>query len=236
MFEGFRQGFFQKAVPLKTFLVRNFFGRRMQLWTTNLFHRMYVAYPERALFETYWMGIRTLKCPFDLWVYQEILYSLKPDIIIETGTYDGGSALYMAHICDLLDHGRVLTVDEREDEKRPFHPRVEYIQGNSTHPETLDQLRQRIGPDATVMVVLDSDHSRAHVLRELALYSPLVTRESYLIVEDTQFNGHPVRPEFGPGPMEAVEEFMQDNTRFEVDRRREKFFMSFNYRGYLRRL
>ena len=86
------------------------------------------------------------------------------------------------------------------------------------------------------MVILDSDHTRDHVLRELELYAPLVTPGSYLVVEDTNINGHPVAPEFGPGPMEAVEAFLETTDEFEVDRAREKLMLTFNPSGYLRRV
>jgi cephalosporin hydroxylase len=87
-----------------------------------------------------------------------------------------------------------------------------------------------------VMVVLDSDHHRDHVLEEMRSYGPLVTRGSYLVVEDTCVNGNPVEEGFGPGPMEAVDEFLREDARFAVDRGAEKFMMTFNPRGYLRRV
>ena len=85
------------------------------------------------------------------------------------------------------------------------------------------------------MVILDSDHSRDHVLRELELYAPLVTPGCYVVVEDTNVNGHPVVPRFGPGPMEAVQEYLATTDAFEVDRSREKLLLTFNPSGYLRR-
>lgn len=86
------------------------------------------------------------------------------------------------------------------------------------------------------MVILDSDHSKVHVLNELRIYSKLVTKGNYLIVEDTCINGHPVCQGFGPGPMEAVEEFLKENQDFVVDRTREKFYLTFNPKGGLRRI
>lgn len=86
------------------------------------------------------------------------------------------------------------------------------------------------------MVILDSDHHKEHVLKELRTYSRFVTLDSYLIVEDTNINGHPVYLDFGPGPMEAVEEFLTENSQFFVDRTKEKLLLTFNPCGYLRRI
>ena len=85
------------------------------------------------------------------------------------------------------------------------------------------------------MVILDSDHSRDHVFAELQAYASLVGPGDYLIVEDTNVNGHPVHPDFGPGPTEAVDDFLAENDSFFIDESREKYFMTFNPRGYLRR-
>ena len=86
------------------------------------------------------------------------------------------------------------------------------------------------------MVLLDSDHRMTHVLEELRIYSPLVTLGNYIIVEDTNINGHPVFRSFGPGPMEALEEFLRENRSFISDRSREKFLLTHNPKGYLRRI
>ena len=118
----------------------------------------------------------------------------------------------------------------------PTHPRVTYLTGSSTSAPLLEEVRRRIAGKARVMVILDSDHKKDHVLEELRLYSPLVTKDSYLIVEDTNINGHPVFPGFGPGPMEAVDEFLAGNPMFQRDRSRERFFVTFNPGGYLRRV
>ncbi len=190
---------------------------------------------------TYWMGTPVLKVPLDLWVYQEILYETKPDLIIETGTADGGSALYLASICDLLGSGRVITIDVDErgpsGAERPKHPRASYMLGSSTDPTILKEVRNVAEEASRVMVILDSDHSKAHVLEELRAYAPLVSVGCYLVVEDTNINGHPVFPNFGPGPMEAVESFLAEkNGHFEVDRAKEKFLLTQNPSGYLKKV
>jgi cephalosporin hydroxylase len=184
---------------------------------------------------TYWLGVQVKKCPFDLWVFQELMAELRPDVVVESGTARGGSALFMASMCDLLGHGRVITIDIEEHEGRPTHPRVKYLLGSSTSPQIVAQVRELVRDAASVLVLLDSDHRKKHVLRELELYSEFVTVGSYIIVEDTNVHGHPVLPEYPPGPMEAVEEFLSRNRNFTADRSKEKFYLTHNPKGYLRR-
>jgi len=183
-----------------------------------------------------WLGVPIQKCPFDTWVMQELLWELRPDVIVETGTYKGGSAYYYATLLDAIGHGRILTIDIERYPNLPQHPRITYLAGSSTSSEIVARIRQSIRSGERVMVFLDSDHRAAHVAEEIRLYAPLVTPGSYLIVEDTQFNGHPVLPKFGPGPWEAVDGFLGSNRDFEPDRSREKFGMTFNPRGYLKRV
>lgn len=216
---------------------RALFKRRLH---GDVVERFTEVYYEGALFgetraDTRWLGVRTDKCPLDLWIYQELLHELRPGLIVETGTAFGGSALYFASLCDLLGHGRVVTIDVQPQEHRPEHPRLEYYTGSSVAPETVEHVRKLAEEAGTVLVVLDSDHRKEHVLEELRLYAPIVTPGSYLVVEDTILNGHPVSPEFGPGPMEAVEEFLRTGPPFSPDRSREKLYLTFNPKGYLRR-
>lgn len=188
--------------------------------------------------DTRWLGVQTAKCPLDLWIYQEIMHEVRPDVIVECGTAYGGSALFFASICDLLGNGTVISIDIKERPGRPEHGRIRYLLGSSTSDEIIDEVKKRIGSpiETKVMIVLDSDHRKSHVLNELRRYSKLVTVGSYLIVEDTNLNGHPVDPTFGPGPMEAVEEFLAGHDDFVVDKKREKFYLTFNPRGYLQRI
>jgi cephalosporin hydroxylase len=185
--------------------------------------------------QTWWRGHRVIKTPLDLWIYQEIIHDIKPDLLIETGTMYGGSAYFLASIMDLADHGDVLTIDRNHREGRPAHPRITYLTGSSSDPEIVKQAARRAEGKQTVMIVLDSNHKAFHVLDELRAYHPLVTPGSYLVVEDTNINGHPVEPTFGPGPMEALEEFLAENDDFELDEAREKFLLTFNPRGWLRK-
>ena len=210
----------------------------------DAFHQHYYEQGLRAggtWDSTFWMGIPIFKCPTDLIIYQEIIYELKPDVIIETGTANGGSALFMAHLCDLIGTGRIITVDLATESsnvrvKRPEHERIKYLTGSSIAPEILQQIETSLSSSDRVLVILDSDHHYGHVLQELKLYSRFVTPNSYLIVEDTNINGHPVYPEFGPGPMEAIQEFLKEDKRFIVDREREKLLLTFNPGGFLKRI
>jgi cephalosporin hydroxylase len=200
------------------------------------FHVLYYNTPERTWENTYWLGTKVQKYPMDMWIYQEILYELKPDVIIESGTYLGGSALFLASICDLLDHGRVISIDVQEQLGRPEHPRILYLLGSSVEPSIIERVKAEIHNDDKVLVVLDSDHHQPHVMAELLAYGSLVSVGSYLIVEDTNINGHPVYPDFGPGPMEAVQEFLKSHPEFAVDSVREKFYITANPMGYLKRV
>lgn len=199
------------------------------------FHRLYYESEAQTWKNTFFLGVRTAKCPLDLWIYQELLVELRPDLIVECGTAWGGSALYLATICDLIGTGRIITIDVADEPGRPSHPRITYVRGSSTSDEVVAMVHEQAAGAETVLVLLDSDHSYAHVRGELVAYSPLVTPGSYLVVEDTNVNGHPVLPEFGPGPWEAAEEFLATHPEFTVDNEREKFFLTFNPRGFLRR-
>jgi cephalosporin hydroxylase len=200
------------------------------------FHKLYHSLGASTYNDTYWMGTELQKCPMDLFTFQEILYETKPDVLVEAGTYKGGSAAYYASIFDLMHKGRIVTIDIEKYPNLPQHPRITYLLGSSTSDEILKQVKAAIQPGERVMVVLDSDHHRDHVYKEMQLYSPLVSPGCYLIVEDTHFNGHPILPRFGPGPFEAVQDFQKGNKDFVADARRERFLMTFNPGGFLKRI
>jgi cephalosporin hydroxylase len=136
-------------------------------------------------------------------------------------------------MCDLVRHGRIVSIDIEHRKGRPEHGRIQYLLGSSTTQDTVQRVKQGIGPKDSVMVILDSDHRAAHVRDELKTYAPLVTKGQYLIVEDTNVNGHPVFHHHGPGPMEALLEFLEGDQDFVIDEEKEKFLLTFNPRGYL---
>jgi cephalosporin hydroxylase len=217
---------------------RLYMSRRQEKNVVNAFHKLYYdAYHfGKTIGNTFWMGVPIAKCPFDLWVYQELIHELKPDAIIETGTSHGGSALFLAHMCDLVKNGKVITVDISTNPARPKHPRITYLVGSSVSESIEKRIKAFAKGARRVLLILDSDHRRDHVLRELQLYAPLVTKGSYAIVEDSNINGHPVVPYFGPGPMEALKDYLKENKDFAIDKEREKFYLTMNPGGYLKRV
>jgi cephalosporin hydroxylase len=208
-------------------------GKRLDRAAVSRAHD--VLYLSDAWTETTWLGAQALKNPLDLWVYQEIIFAQRPELIVETGTYRGGSAFYLASICDLVGAGEVVSIDVvplRED--YPAHPRITYLGGrSSTDPDVVAQVRGR-AQGKRVLVVLDSDHSQAHVEAELAVYAPLVQVGGYVIVEDSNIGQ--IRKDLLPGPLQAIEAFLAGTDEFEIDRAREKFLITQNPSGYLRRV
>jgi cephalosporin hydroxylase len=188
-----------------------------------------------------WLGIATLQNPNDVWVIQEIITEVRPDFVVETGTAFGGSAALWAMILDQVNpEGRVITIDIARLVSTRTLPevarrKVDFLVGSSTAPEIVAEVTRRVKGRRTI-VILDSDHSRDHVLAELKAYSPLVGVGSYLIVQDTDINGHPVLKDAGPGPMEAVEEFLRGNAAFRSDRSRERLLFTVLPKGYLKRV
>ena len=186
-----------------------------------------------------WMGVPVVKCPFDLHMYQEFVWETKPDIIVETGSFLGGSAFYLAHLLDIIGHGQILSLDIATDRDLPEHPRIEWVTGvSSTAKQAVDYVAKAVD-GKRCMVILDSKHTTDHVLDELNLYSGFVSKGCYLIVEDTNVHGYRLAPdELGDdnGPAEAVKAWQPRNRGFEVDNRPERLGMSQNPGGYLRRV
>jgi cephalosporin hydroxylase len=196
--------------------------------------------------QTMWMGWPVLKWPGDLLNYQDVLWTIQPETLIECGTALGGSALFFASMMDLIGKGHVISIDLLNDvekiyhwiyghdqpeglgDERPEHARITYLTGDTTAASTIRQLKRLVR--GTTMVVLDSDHAANHVLRECRLYAPFVTVGSLLVVEDININGHPLTDGHDePGPYEATFAFLQCNQHFKWDVGiTERFLMSYN--------
>lgn len=182
-----------------------------------------------------WLGLRIIQFPQDLIAMQEIIWEVKPDLIIETGIAHGGSSVFYASMMQLLDRGGTvisIDVDIRKHnrtaiENHPMFPHITMLEGSSTDESIFQQVSQLVEGKETVLVVLDSNHTHQHVLRELQLYSLLVTKGSYLVVfdtviEDMPSDSFPNRPWCkGDNPKTAVWEFLKTNDRFEIDRQLE---------------
>ncbi|MBU4153819.1 MAG: cephalosporin hydroxylase family protein [Proteobacteria bacterium] len=190
-------------------------------------------------------GVPIHKNPGDLLNYQQIIYEQQPDFIIECGAFQGGATLYFANLLDLIGKGQVISIDicEREgvwhDTVR-HHPRITCLAGSSTDPAIIDQVHALVGENRNNFIILDSLHTTAHVLGELAAYSDLAGKGNYLIVEDSNLNGHPLPPAWHTqtamegGPFEAIEKFLKTRNDFRVDSLMEnRFLFSFAPCGYL---
>jgi len=205
--------------------------------TLDRFHEMYFRFLEqKSGLQISWLGNQTGKIPADLWIYQEMIVELKPEVIVECGTHLGGSAMFLASICQLIGKGRVVTVDLYPRPSRPSHHLVDYVNGSSIDPDIVKSVKANVGDAKNVLVILDSDHSRDHVLSEMRAYKDLVLVDGYLIVEDTFLNGHPSHADFGPGPMEAIDDFLAGDVGFVIDRKKEHLLFTLNRRGFLRRI
>jgi cephalosporin hydroxylase len=186
----------------------------------------------------HYRGVRILKAPTDLWNYQEIFFEHDIDWVIETGTRHGGSALFFADLLQLRGaQGNVITVDVTHDDLQvQKHPRIDLVLADSGSEEVAMRLEDML-PDerGPLFMILDSDHRKEHVLRELENLTPMLRKGDYLVVEDTCVNGHPVRTSFGPGPMEALEVFLASVPgQFATDEARaRKFGFSCAPNGYL---
>jgi cephalosporin hydroxylase len=184
---------------------------------------------------TTWLGRRIETAPTDLLAYQEMIAGVRPDWVIETGTGDGGRALFLASVCELVGHGAVVSVDENLADDVPRHGRLHYVRGAAHDAETVRQVRALVG-DGRALVVLGSCADRATTTAAFNAYAPLVPVGSYVVVADTIVNGHPVWPEFGPGPAESVKQILNARGEFVPDPTMEKYSLTFNPGGFLKRV
>ena len=198
-----------------------------------------------------WMGRPIIQYPQDMIAMQELIWEVKPDLIIETGIAHGGSLIYYASLLELIGKGEVLGIDidirehnRIEIEKHPMYPRIKMIQGSSVDGQIVEQVKQYAENKKSILVSLDSNHTHEHVLNELKLYSSFVTVGSYLVVFDTIVEDLPeqyfsLKRPWGTGnnPKTAVAEFLKSDDRFVWDKGIDnKLLVSVAPGGYLKRI
>jgi len=189
------------------------------------------ALRNQPVMQNRFLGIRTLQQPSDAWIIMEIMNDVKPDLMVEAGTYHGGSAVLWAIVLEQINpDGEVITIDI-EDQREPLakeipiaKEKVTFLLGSSTDPKVVAEVHRR-AKGKRVLVLLDSLHSKEHVAAEIAAYAPIVSKGSYLIVQDTML-----------GPIAAIDEFLASNDAFIADRKRERYPDTNTTRGYLKRV
>jgi cephalosporin hydroxylase len=206
----------------------------LDLYSTEAFHhlsRLWVTtgWALKYPYGFSWMGRPIIQLPEDLVTIQEVLYRVKPDVIIETGVAHGGSLVFYAGLCAAVGRGRVIGIDieirphnRAAIEAHEMFDRITLVEGSSTAPEIVDSVRSLLAPGETVLVLLDSDHSKGHVLAELDAYADLVTPGSYLVATDGVMEWLESVPRGKPGwaddnPKAAVEEWLPAHPEFELE-------------------
>lgn len=211
----------------------------------NLFTRS--GWQRKLSYELTWLGIPIIQLPEDILIVQELIWRLRPDVIVESGVAHGGALVLYASLFDLLGRGRVIGVDieirqynRLAIQNHPMSPRISLVEGSSTDPSIFSDVQDRIRPGERVMVMLDSNHTHDHVRDELELYSRLVTPGSYLVVFDEVMPMVADAPNGKPSwdtdnPLVAVNEFLADHPEFEIDRDLERLAVSYCRGGFLKR-
>ncbi len=187
-----------------------------------------------------WVGVPIQKSPLDLWNYQEIIFALRPDLIIEFGSAAGGSALFFADVLNAsqIESGKVISVDVTLASLHPRAkacPKIGFVEASSTDKLVQEMLLNERRTVRRAFAILDSDHGKTHVYDEMTSLRPVLRPGDYLVVEDGNINGHPVLPEWGAGPFEALAQYMTDYPGdYEYDRQREAAFgWTFAPNGFL---
>lgn len=200
-----------------------------------------VRFNLRTIFEGHhkvkYRGVEAFKCPFDYVVYQMIINEIQPDLVVEIGTFHGGTTLYLADLMNIIGHGMIHTIDKTQSltsELLVQHPRIKlFTEGWENYDLNIAQLYPR------VIVIDDASHIFEDTLKALRKFWPLVTIGSYYIVEDGIVDELGMTKQFNGGPLKAINEFMKSNDNFEIDRHWCDFFgenATFNVNGYLRRI
>lgn len=238
------------AKPLLILLVVALLGMNLYQWRTASFT------PDQAItdrfahvwgnstdtwYRNHFMGIQTWQNPMDVWVTLEIMWHVKPDVVLETGTLKGGSALLWAMFMQHANpKSRVITIDLQPQAwdartRKLALERIDFLYGSSTAPEIVADVKERV-KGKRVMAIFDSSHERDHVYNELKAYADLIAVGSYIVVQDSVVCGHPIMAEPCPGPYEAIEAFLAEDDRFIAVREHERLLVTANPMGFLKRI
>jgi len=210
---------------------RKRFRQSLRQWL--LYHQSRIVFEKCS-----WMGVRALKNPLDAWIYQEIIYEVKPDVIIEIGSAEGGGTLYLANLLDLIGKGIVISIDIDRSKYNVAHDRIVTFTGDSSSPEVVAKVSKHCS-GKKVIVLHDGEHSKEQVTKDLHNYADFVSVDSYFIVEDGIVDLFKPKDCLGgrrDGPLVAVEQFLDKNKDFIVDTERERYILTYNPKGFLRRV
>lgn len=206
------------------------------------------AWQNKMDYDVTWLGIPIMQNPYDIILMQELIFDLKPDVIIETGIAHGGSLIYYSSLVELLGKGKVIGIDidirdhnRKLIEKHPLIKRVTMIEGNSTDKQVIDKIKKLFKKGDKILVILDSNHTKKHVYTELNVYKDIVTAGSYIVVFDTFIpclgDLRSLASFKNNSPMEAVRLFVKRNKdSFVIDKSYNKFLVSSCPNGFLKRL
>ena len=221
-------------------------ARYQERWGMTIEGYLNWFFSEKSIVQSVsWRGTPTRKVITDLWMYQEILTRCRPDVIVEIGCFYGGSSLYLADLCELMQHGRVISIDLSHENFKASHPRVHKITGNSSDMATVEALLPLID-GKQVMVIHDGSHEYGQVLKDLTIYGKFVSSGQYLIVEDgivdlfadsPKSYGRKWRKKYpSGGPLKSIDDFLRSNqVNFSIDENCERFLLTNSPRGYLLR-
>jgi cephalosporin hydroxylase len=205
------------------------------------------GWQRKLSYEVTWLGVPIIQLPEDVMMLQELLFKVRPAVVVETGVAHGGTAVLYASILELLGRGRVVSVDVEirkynrlAIQAHPMSRRITLVEGSSVDPATFSEVASLIHGEEPVLVALDSNHSREHVVQELELYSPLVSQGSYIVVFDTVMDlvadtphGKPDWRETGAGA--GVRDFLERHPEFEADAYYTRLGATYCEGGFLRR-
>ncbi|MDR3715407.1 MAG: CmcI family methyltransferase [Puia sp.] len=206
------------------------YGQTLKNWL--IYHHKDIVFDKM-----FWMGVRILKNPMDLWIYQELIYFIKPDIIVEIGSANGGSTMFIANLLDIIGKGEIFSLDISRENYKVKHNRITEFTGDSLSADIVNKVTS-LCEGKKVMVIHDADHTEQSVYDNLVAYSGLVSVGSYFIVEDGIIDLFESSEGIGghSGPLMATLKFLKTVDHFEIDDNCERYHLTYNPKGFLKRI